>query len=243
MKKICLTIALSFCFIIITKAQFTPGQITIGFNSGFSYTGEKNDSILNTANSSETYLSPGLSFGKFISANHEISLLLSYGLNSQSLKTLDNRSLTIKVNTFGAGFLSKYYFQVGKKFFLSLNWLSNVGYYFTKGNDTLSVSDGYGYVTYTSIKPKGWDINTGIAPGITYQLNKRWLIDATLQNIITVSFSHEQTQSLVSTPVGNSVGNSVDNSFNLSTFLSNANPSFSFGFRYLLNATPKKNDQ
>jgi len=206
---ICLPLLLS----ITVHAQFTTGQklLSGGINFG-------NTSYNYGDTTRQNSLSAGLSFslGKFISPLHSIGFGLSYSLNNYTQKQPGLANYSSTMNYLGASFFSQYYFPIAKQFYAFLQWNSTAGINF--GNTT-----GY------SNNFKGYSIATGLNPGLSYKLNKRFLFNASLNNLVSLGYSHSKNNLNVMS------GNGVMNSFTLSSSLNSGSlGNIGLGFVYLI---------
>ena len=209
--------AVLFCLplllVISVHAQFTTGQklITGGVNFG-------NTNYNYGDSSKQNSLAAGLNFslGKFISPLHSIGFGLNYSLNNYTQKQPGAANYSNQMNYLGASFFSQYYFPLSKQFYAFLQWNSTAGI-------------NFGSVTGFSNNFKGYSIATGLNPGLSYKLNKRFLFNASLTNLISLSYTHSKNNPSVMS------GNGVMNSFTLSSSLNSGSVSnIGLGFIYLI---------
>jgi len=207
----------SFCilllFVISVHAQFTTGQKLLSGGVNFGNTNYNyGDSI------KQNSLAAGLNFslGKFISPLHSIGFGLSYSISNYTQKQPGVANYKNQMNYLGASFFSQYYFPLAKKFYAFLQWNSTAGI-------------NFGSVTGYSNNFKGYSIATGLNPGLSYKLNKRFLFNASLTNLVSLSYSHSKNNPNVMS------GNGVMNSFTLSSSLNSGSVSnIGLGFIYLI---------
>jgi hypothetical protein len=104
-------------------------------------------------------------------------------------------------------------------------------------NTTAGGSYNFGSQLYTlnnvenEGKSRGYGMGVSLAPGLSYKLTTRFLVDAYLSNFIFIVYSHSKTT--YSSPT--SRPSSTQNSFNLLSSLSNTNlGNVGIGFRWLI---------
>lgn len=213
---------LAFIVVISTmaNAQFNKGQKVLGGNFGFSISKNKSsDDYI----SRQYSLSLNPSFAKFTKSNQLCGIGVGYGYNRQksespnSLPNSYNTNQSVGVNVF-----SQRFYSMAKKLYFTLNTPASIYYMFGNNNAGSSTS-------VNESKTSGYSINVSLAPGLSYQLNNRWLFDAYLSNLVNVGFSHNQTKT------ANSNLKTKGDSFGISSSLSNTNlGNIGLGFRYLL---------
>ena len=207
MKKTLLIIAIFTVCFFVSNAQFNTGQKFIAGGLSFnSYTMNYTDT------SSYKTLNTGINFsmGKFISPLHSIGWGVFY---NYSHVNLSSSIPTDKSNTndFGANFFSNYYQPLFKNFYAMVSWNNSVSVSLSNNNE-----NGNG---------SGFSIGSSLNPGFVYQLNKRFLFNATLTNLISLGYSTMKYDKLYKS----------SNQFSFSSSLRSGNLSnVSLGFTYLL---------
>lgn len=208
MRKSILLFLSTLCTILSVNAQITKGSILLGGSAGYSSTNVTNP---NTSDTKSTQLTISPSIGIAIKDNNVIGLLLDYGHTKQ-----DNQP---HITDIGGGIFWRKYLPLSKSF-----------YFFT--NTQLS----YGYFKWEYFQPDNTQVSKtstvylGIYPGVTYVLSKKFHLEASLNNLISLGYTHTQTDVTVFSGQNTS---SQQNSFSLQTSVSSINP-FNFGFRFLL---------
>ncbi|MDE3144918.1 MAG: hypothetical protein KGL19_12230, partial [Bacteroidota bacterium] len=219
MKKTILLATFALLLTFVSKAQFEVGQKVI--NGGISLSTSKSTS---TTNSTQTFFGFGLnsSFGKFITPNHLIGFGINYTNSSQHQESPPNLYKT-NSNQIGLNYFSTYYHPLAKNFYWFITWSASGNYSFNSYNTTLSSVE-------TIQKTNGFGVGIATTPGISYKLNKRILLNATLNNILVASFTSTRTT------YSNSSQVDKYNSFGLSSSLNNINlGNIGIGFSILLN--------
>ena len=115
-------------------------------------------------------------------------------------------------------FFTQNFFPISDKLFFTMLLKANSDYNYGNSN--------YTNQAYT-FKNKGFSIAVSVAPGLTYRLTNRWLIDGYLNNLFLASYSYNRQQSPSDKVIANNFG--------LSSSLTNlTNGNLALGFRYLL---------
>lgn len=124
-------------------------------------------------------------------------------------------------NGFTIGYTSQYLLPFGKKFYGTATILSQFAFSKQKeqfeNNNFATNGENYG-------------LSLGIQPGIAYQLNKRWIADITLGNLIGANLNHGRYRS---TSTSNNYKDR-STSFNLNSMFSGNSTFLGIGFRYIL---------
>ena len=220
MKKFYPCFVSVFLLSSIVNAQFIKGQNVIGGNFGFSI-GKSESSDDFTSHQNSFTINP--SIAKFTKANKLCGIGMSYGYTQQKTESPRNTQNTNSINqTIGVNVFSQRFYSLSKNLYFTLNTPASVYYMF--GKNIVESSN-----SINESKGKGYTINISVAPGLSYQLNNRWLFDAYLSNLVNIGFSHSQSKS------SNSNFKTKGNSFGVSSSLSNTNlGNVGLGFRWLL---------
>ena len=218
MKKFYPCFVSVFLLSSIVNAQFIKGQNVIGGN--FSLSSNKLNlrvADVNISKSDMASINP--TFGKFVKPNKLIGFGLNYGYY-YNRSTSDNFQSYQKSsgNSFGASVFTQNFFPISDKLFFTMLLKANSDYNYGNSN--------YTNQAYT-FKNKGFSIAVSVAPGLTYRLTNRWLIDGYLNNLFLASYSYNRQQSPSDKVIANNFG--------LSSSLTNlTNGNLALGFRYLL---------
>lgn len=219
MKKTILLATFALFISFASKAQFDIGQRVI--SGGISLSSSNSTS---TINSSQTGFSVGLSgsLGKFVRANHLVGFGIGY-TNSYLSQQSSPDSYKNNSNQIGLNYFSSYYKTIAKNFYGFITWSASGYYGYSSYNSTLSGVE-------STRKSNSISIGISAIPGITYKLNKRVLFNATLNNILSASFTSSKTTYSNSTQVDKG------NGFYLSSSLSGGSlGNIGLGFSILLN--------
>lgn len=208
---------------LVTNAQFETGQKVLGGNMGFSLNkGENLNNLYLTYVYTNLSVSP--SFSWFNKPNRLVGVGLSYGYYNYK-ETINNQTTDAKVNSIGLNIFSQRFLTLTQKLFFTLYTGASASYSFGKRNNTVNNS-------YYPANTNSYSVSVNFAPGISYRLTQRLLFDASLSNLIYLSYFHNETKyKNVNAPSTNS----TQNSFNLSSSLSSSSlANVGLGFRWLL---------
>ncbi|OIR00630.1 hypothetical protein GALL_173210 [mine drainage metagenome] len=219
MKKTVLLATFALLISFASKAQFDIGQKVI--SGGISLSNSNSTSTINSSQNGFTFGLNG-SLGKFVSADHLVGFGISYNNFSQNQQFPPN-SNKISSNQIGLNYYSTYYKTIAKNLYGFITWSAFGNYSFNSNNTT---SNGVESVQ----KGTGFNLGFNVVPGISYRLNKRVLFNATLNNILSASFTSSKTTYSNSTQIDKG------NGFNLSSSLSGGSlGNIGIGFSILLN--------
>ncbi len=220
MQKKSTILALLVVVTTMANAQFNKGQKVLGGNFGFS-TGKSKSSENYTSHQNSFTINP--SFAKFTKSNQLCGIGVGYGYSRLQNKTPNNAQNSNSINqSLGVNVFSQRFYSIAKKLYFTLNIPASVYYVYAK--NTLESTNAI-----IENKSNGYSLNVSVAPGLSYQLNNRWLFDAYLSNVINVGFSHSQSKT------SNPNSKTKSDSFGISSSLSNTNlGNIGLGFRYLL---------
>ena len=218
-KKSTILVVLIVTF-FTANAQFNIGQKVLGGNIGFAV-GKSESGDNYTSRQNSFTINP--SFAKFKKPNQLCGIGVGYGYSRQktespnSVQNTNSINQSVVINVF-----SQRFYSIAKNLYFTLNTPASVYYMF--GNNTVESSN-----SVNEIKNTGYSINLSLAPGLSYQLNNRWLFDAYLSNLVNIGFSHNQSKSSTSN------NKTKSNNFGISSSLSNTNlGNIGLGFRYLI---------
>lgn len=210
-------------------AQFTKGQKLVGGNISFatnsgSYT--PNFDNRNVYHNSTTVIGVNPSIAKFSSATTLYGLGIVYYFNHYFNKeeAPDNgNSFKDNSHSGGINIFFQRFIPLGKNFFFTI---------FSGGTALYTYEKRADFVSKATSKIKGYSIAANLAPGLSYKINKRFLFDAFLNNLLYAGYQHSTTTLNYPQPHETKTRN---NSFVLLTSLSNTNVgNIGLGFRWLL---------
>lgn len=237
MKKIVLSIA---CVITMyaVNAQFNTGQKLIGpslnFNVGSATYNQSN--TLNTATERKsTNVTIGAAFDalKFKTTKKATGFRLSYSFNNNVSKDADvlptykeTYKQSTNNNVFGAGYVVRNFIPVKNKLNFYYEWVvfGSYGFGTTKQDN---------FINNTNYKWDNTSVNANfyITPGFTYQIKPKLLIDAALNNIGSIGYTHTKSKSTQNN--NNYENKSSDFSVTSSLAAGNLLNSFSFSIKWL----------
>lgn len=125
-------------------------------------------------------------------------------------------------NGLNIGYTSQYLLPFGKKFYGTATILTHFA--FSKQKEQFENNNNF------ATNGENYGLSLGIQPGLAYQLNKRWIADITLGNLVGANLSHGRYRSTSSS------NNFKDRttSFNLNSMFSGNSTFLGIGFRYIL---------
>lgn len=212
-KKILLSFITLFCCVAFLNAQISKGSVLLGGSIGVS--SNTSESGNNKSTQKSFYVSPAI--GVAVKTNLIAGGDLSYSYYKNSQPVFNET----KYITYGAGVFVRKYFPVSGKFYLFGQARTGINIINSKSED----------INGSAQKDKGWGINLGIVPGISYAVNKKLHIESGFNNIFFADYQHLNQQDISQ---GNSI-KTIKNSFSLGSNLNNFSSSLFIGFRLLLN--------
>lgn len=215
---------------LLSDAQFETGQKVIGGNISFSTNSSNSTQVYDTRNYHSDGISAviNLSIAKFYSPVSLRGAGIFYMYNnskSYSLEDSSNNRNGYKnlQHSIGINLFSQHFIPISTRLFFTIQTSITAMYGFGKQSDITNVS---------TVKNKGYGISAALAPGVSYKINKRFLFDAYLSNLLSAGYGHSTTTTVY--PLAKETKTRSDN-FNISTSLSNTNlGGIGFGFRWLL---------
>lgn len=215
---------LLFFSVAVCDAQFQTGTKVISGQLGFSASNNNNLSPTPGTEQRSTQFSTSFSLGRFKSPTvlNAFGIYYGYNHNHNNIGSPPDEQLYNSHNI-GAFISSTKFKLLARKFYLSFTGTGGAGYVFSKTSyvaNTANYSKGDGYNLYVS-----GDM------GLLYQLNERFLLNATLTNLISLSYRYG-TNSNYS---GTNVSKTNNTSFNFNSGLNGFSLSnIGVGIRYIL---------
>lgn len=210
MKKFTLLTSAFFCIASFVHAQISKGTILLG--GGISANNSKQD-VQNDEHSFNGFsINPAIGFT--VKENTVIGLRGSYG----HTKT-ENSTSQQKINSYSLGVFMRKYLSLGKSFYLFGE--GGVGYNHSNNTQITDIA------SKSIFKQNG--ISANLYPGIAYALNKRIHLEASINNLISLSYYKSEGETI-------SMGNSTFTKYHSFSFDSNLSTSvpLSLGFRFVL---------
>jgi hypothetical protein len=223
MRKFIILTAASVFFSLFVNAQISKGAVFLG-GSLFvqSWTQEVENSTSKTANN-RWGINPQI--GKAVANNKIVGLSLSFSRSHYKQEPSIFSPAETKENSYGAGVFYRSYFPFGSKFSLFEDAGFGVGVQKeNRWNNTGSTNMLY-------YKSKGIGGGFSLAPGVSYTVTKKVLLEASITNMLTLYYNSAKVTEY-------SAPNVVSRESNIKSFTGNAtiNPAsnFSIGVRFLL---------
>jgi hypothetical protein len=189
---------------LAASAQINKGSILLGGNLGFST--QNNEEF----KSKSTNLWIDLSAGRAIKQN----LVAGFDLTYNNNQTKSNDSTKTIQQFSGAGVFVRKYAPMGKGFYLFGHGRAGAAYRTTK-QELNNYDEG-----------KGYNINLGVYPGISYEVNKKFHLEASLPGFLSINYGKDK----YTRENGSEYKHSA---FSFSTSISNA-VAISIGLRVLI---------
>jgi hypothetical protein len=213
MKKLLLVFPASILF-HVASAQIPKGSLLLG--GGVSVATSKTE-MENNNESKQSNVAVNLSAGVAVRENTIVGGIVSWGRGVQ--KNNSNPPFTsYETNGYGVGGFLRQYLPLGNNFYLFGQGVANYGH---------SESEAAPNIIGTT-KTNGWSVGLSLAPGISYAVNRRFHLEASLNDLASVGYG--QTKVTRRAPGGWSTNK--QSSFGLSTSLGSATP-LAIGFRFL----------
>jgi hypothetical protein len=211
-QKITLTTVAFLCCSIIASAQIKKGSLLLG--GQIHYSNSSNEYSPNQSEQTNHNTTFSVSVGKAFKENSVYGINLSYGNASSNNNDGNNNYYKAKTNLYNAGIFYRKYKTLAKDFYLFGE--AGASYSGSKNTQT-DLSGNKVHITNTT----GGQIS--LAPGISYQLLKKFQVEITFPNIAGVSYT-----------VSKSDQSSKQNNFTFNTSLNSfALDNLEVGFRFV----------
>ncbi len=220
MKKILCTIIISLFILATANAQINQGSVFLGGSGYYNSNTVKEGSRLGN-NIKDEGTGINIQVGKIVKNNSVAGIIVSYYYFNDHYPIPDSNFN--KSNQYSAGifyrkykklFRNFYFFGEADAVYMHSTTHNTVESYY---DDTRTTSDG-GTVSFV--------------PGLSYAISKRFYIDLTMQNLVSLSYTHSTEKNMLGTPpaTDNEETNSFSANINLnSNFLNN----FGLGFKFI----------
>lgn len=213
-QKFLLASVIALLLSVTTKAQIGKGSVWLGGNIGYSSFKNQIDDV---PAYTESVLTINPALGKAISNNTiaGIDLLFSDVLEK-------NSATEIKDDTkkYGGGFFMRWYVPIINRLYIFGQ--GRIGFDYTKGNATNTPFYGGNKST-----KKGWDAGLSFYPGVSFEVNKKFQLEAGFNNLFGAQYSIVKNSSLGTT--------NKTETFTTGINLDNNKSMFTIGFRLLIN--------
>lgn len=218
MKKVLYTTIICFAVGSVTQAQITKGKMLVGGTIVYSQGKAENSNNINYIPTKQHYVSINPAVGKVIKENLVVGLQANFLSRNQNNENPVSKS---KTENYGGGVFLRKYIPLLKNFYFFGH--AAAGYNKSKTSQTY-MGRPYG-------KAEGWDINASAYPGLAYAITKKFHIEAGLNDLAVVGYSHSEFEN--TDLATGSLSSSKGNNFSISTSLG-SNAGFNIGFRLLL---------
>jgi hypothetical protein len=211
MKKILCTLILFACF-FISNAQINKGSILLGGSIG----GGTVKTEYGNDKSTQSILMIQPAIGYTYKTNTVIGVKLNYG---HQLNKYTGSQYRREVTVYGGGMFYRKYLPLGKAFYLFGE--AGIDYAYASIRD----DQGGNQIPYNE---KQSTITLGLSPGISFAVNKKIHLEASINDILTMQYGH--SKKTYQTPGIQDQNTSV---FNI---LANANPAapVALGIRFVI---------
>jgi len=211
-----LTLFTAICFSLI--AQIKKGSTLYGIDLAFSGSTVKQESPGFEVKNTTTGFSSSVLFGKAVKENLFAGAGISYSTSKFKQGATDLEQTT---NGFGGSVWGRKYFPVIRSFYAFVNGSVYVNTSSNKANNT------------TSAKTNTLGVGISIYPGVSLQLKKCFYLDASLNNIANMYYTHTK----IKQPDGSGgVSTQTGNNYGLSTSLGNTVNPLQLGIRWIIPA-------
>jgi outer membrane receptor for ferrienterochelin and colicin len=146
-----------------------------------------------------------------------MGLNLSYSKNKSTSSQFPD--YTYEGNYYGAGVFYRRYLSLSRSFYL----FGEAGAGYSQGN---SKEQNAAYFR----KEKNKSFSLGLYPGVTYAVNKRFHLEASLNNLVSLNYN---SNTITTTPTGGSTQKLDSRGFGFSTNFNSATP-LTIGFRIVI---------
>lgn len=212
MRKLFTLIAIAVFTSSSIYAQISKGSVLLGGGIGYNSQENKQEGSTIENKTSNFYVSPAI--GIAVKENLIVGGDLSFSSQMQ-----ENGSNETTNKYYGAGIYMRKYLPIANRFYI-----------FGQGRVGANIFDGETTqgTDYISTN-KGYNVNVGIYPGISFQMNKKLHLETGFNNLVYVQYENGKikTQSL-----GN-MSNVTSKSFSVNSSLNNMSGLY-VGFRLLL---------
>ncbi len=224
MKKIYTLTVLLSSFAIAATAQFEKGQKLLGGSIGFSLRDLSQRPTQNfDYKSSSVSLKP--SFGWFTKTNQLVGIAVEYSRSSTTQSNQPNNVVYKSYNnSAGASIFTQHFFPIVQRLYFTLKGSGGVNYLYEKNTNSSTGPS-------SESKNTGLEVKVALAPGLSYQVNKHFLFDLSLNDLVYAAYNRRVFKS-VNPQVNDSKG--VEQNFNLASSLNSNLSTVGLGFRWLI---------
>lgn len=223
--KLTLLSALLFNSFILF-AQIKKGAILIGGDISFSGNSSKAESLNQVSDSKYSGFSFSPVVGVAIKDNLFAGAGLSYSNIVQKQTSINNNqesNAKIKTNNYGAQVWIRKYYPLSKSFYLFLN--GSLGAVVGRRNDK-NIPNAFNNITSNS-----FNISIIVYPGLSYQMKKNFFLDASINNLASLSFQQEKIQQK---NIDGSSSSRTNRNYNFYSTVGNGTNPLQIGVRWII---------
>ncbi len=205
---------------IYTSAQIKKGAIFLGGDISFGGSNTTNNLSPNQTSNSNSF-GIGINAGKAVKEN----LIVGGKVGFSSINYKQDPTQTFskdELNSFGGGVWLRKYFTLSKVFYVFADAAMNAN--FGKRDQQLLQPS-------RTVKENSTGVSLTLFPGVAYQMRKRFFLEASLNNLVTIGYSHNSYKQTDQS--GTIITNNVYNSYSGTIGFGNSNP-LQIGARWIL---------
>ena len=216
-----LTLLSSLLFIAFTSsAQIKKGAVSLGVD--FNFSGSKSTASTGNSEAKNTGGFISVSGGKAVQDNLFVGAGLSYGISNNKNIFSGNTMSEQDAHSVGGSVWVRKYYPVLKSFYLFINGGLYASSYSTENKQAAVVAT----------KSNSFNLSAIVYPGISYQMRKNFFLDASINSLANLSYSHGKNETFDSQ--GNSTGITKSNNYGLSTSIGNSANPLQIGVRWII---------
>jgi len=220
-QRFLLSLVFVCTFMVTTRAQISKGAVWVGGSIGYNESKQEPFGSNASPVKSNTFtINPAI--GTVVKDNLVVGINLLYG----HTKSENDGTLETKSNTYGAGVFVRRYFPVISRLYIFGD--ANAAFSSTKTDRTMPNYSNPPASPTIKTTAKSWIGSVGITPGIAFAVSKKFQLETSLNNLLSVAYTSTKT----SGPTENYNGKS--HQFNAGVY-ADGKAQFNVGVRFLLN--------
>lgn len=206
---------------IYTSAQIKKGAIFLGGDISFGGSNSTNN-LSPTQTSNSTSFGIGINAGKAVKENLIVGVKVGFSsINFKQDPTLTTFSKD-ELNSFGGGVWLRKYYTLSKAFYVFADAAMNAN--FGKRDQQLLQPS-------RTVKENSTGVSLTLFPGVAYQMRKRFFLEASLNNLLSIGYAHNTYKQTDSNGV--LINSNTSNSYSGAIGFGNSNP-LQIGARWIL---------
>jgi hypothetical protein len=177
-QRIVLSLVFVCAFMVTTRAQISKGAVWVGGSIGYNESKlEPTGSTGSPIKTSTVTINPAI--GTVVKDNLVVGINLLYS----HIKSENNGTIESKTNAYGGGIFVRKYFPVISRLYIFGD--ANAAFTSSKTDNTLTPT-----IKTTSRSSIG---TVGITPGIAFSVSKRFMLETSLNNLLSVAYTSTKT--------------------------------------------------